>query len=228
MTSRFLPARVGAAGTACYRINRRARPQISENRAPALAAVVLVGAWPRPHLHVMGWRAIPLLLGAIALTGCAAGPTAYRPFDGGAGYAEQQIDAGTWRVRFAGNYETPRETVETYLLYRAAEIMRFGGVDRFVVLDREIERTVTYQSIGTHAYHGSDFRHRRYFRHGFGRRFDHRGGSGDYYALSRYTGYATVRRFTGGPVPDDFPVYDARQVIENLGPSIVLPRDAAG
>lgn len=236
MASRFLLVRVGAAGTACYQISRRARPQISEKRsralghrlAPGQAAGVLAGGRPRTHFYVMGWRVISLLLGAIALAGCATGPTPYRPYDGATGYAEQQIDADTWRVRFAGNFETPREAVENYLLYRAAEIMRFGGVDRFVVLDRQIERTVTYRGIGPYAPYDYGFHRHRFFDDDFGHRVGYHGGVGDYYALSRYTGYATVRRFTGGPAPSGFPVYDARQVIETLGPTIVLPRDSAG
>jgi hypothetical protein len=37
------------------------------------------------------------------------------------GYAETQINANRVRVTFAGDTSTPHETVETYLLFRAAE-----------------------------------------------------------------------------------------------------------
>jgi hypothetical protein len=39
-----------------------------------------------------------------------------------AGYSDQQIESNRFRVSFAGNSLTARETVERYLLYRAAEL----------------------------------------------------------------------------------------------------------
>jgi hypothetical protein len=48
-----------------------------------------------------------------------------RQFDSSSrGYSEQQIENNRFRVQFAGNSLTDRKTVETYLLYRAAELTK--------------------------------------------------------------------------------------------------------
>src|SRR5918996_1786794 len=85
---------------------------------------------------------------ALGLSACAVQPTPYQPLNDAGGYTEQQIDDATWRVRFTGNADTPRETVENYLLYRAAEITLAGGYDKFAVLNQEVERTVRYRAYG--------------------------------------------------------------------------------
>lgn len=156
---------------------------------------------------------IPVL--ALALAGCAAQPTPYEAQDGhSTGYDQQQIDSQTWRVEFAGNAATPRETVDNYLLYRAAEIMRFGGYNRFVVLEKEIERDVDYHGFGPYPGHiGVGVGHHRgHFGYGV--------GAYDYYQVSRYRAFATVRVYTGGPPPAGLQVYDAADVISQLGPTI--------
>lgn len=50
---------------------------------------------------------------------------------GRAGYAETRLGEGSWRVEFVGDDFTSRETVETYLLYRAAELAVENGYDWF-------------------------------------------------------------------------------------------------
>ncbi|MFQ5773375.1 MAG: hypothetical protein ACE5GS_02545 [Kiloniellaceae bacterium] len=174
----------------------------------------------------MSLRLLIVLPAALALAACAARPTPYQPQDGATGYAEQQIDATTWRVQFAGNFDTPRQTVENYLLYRSAEIMLFGGHDRFVVLDKEVERTVEYRGYGYHPYHFGFGLHHGH-GHGHFHHFDHYYGPGDYYPLTSYAAYATIRTYTGGPPPDGLRVYDARELIRQLGPTVVLPQNAA-
>jgi hypothetical protein len=74
---------------------------------------------------------------ALGLAACAA-PTPYQPgWQGdGYGYSEQRIEQNRFRVSFSGNAATPRETVQNYLLYRAAEITLAQGGDYFVVAAR--------------------------------------------------------------------------------------------
>ena len=152
---------------------------------------------------------------ALALAACAAQPTPYQPKADGMGYSQQQIDGRTWRIEFAGNADTARETVENYLLYRCAEVMRFGGHDKFVILEKDVERDVSYYGTGF----GMGF--------GFGGRRSHTGigfaGPADYQSVVRYRAVATVRVHTGGPPPANAPVYDAREIIKQLGPKIVPP-----
>ena len=54
----------------------------------------------------------------LLLAACAAKPTPYQAAQGGFGYSEQQTEENRYRVSFAGNSATSRQTVEEYLLYR--------------------------------------------------------------------------------------------------------------
>lgn len=171
----------------------------------------------------MGPRTVLAVLLVLALGACAARPTPYQPRTNGGGYTEQQIDASTWRVTFAGNFDTPRETVDNYLLYRSAEIMRFGGFDKFVVLEKEIESTVEYSTYDPPPYYHW---HGHYDRFGRYRYYPYPYYSGPSRSIPfvRYTGYATIRTYTGGPPPGSAPVYDVGELISQLGPSVRLPQ----
>lgn len=80
-------------------------------------------------------------LGAtLALAACEPpGPSSYGPKFGAFGYSDDDRGGGVWRVRFTGNSETPRETVVSFALYRAAEITLAHGFDHFAVMDRRVE-----------------------------------------------------------------------------------------
>src|SRR3954464_15102294 len=56
------------------------------------------------------------------------------------GYSESRLEANRWRVTFTGNTMTSRETVEGYLLYRAAELTLQAGDDWFEIVDRNTDR----------------------------------------------------------------------------------------
>jgi len=56
------------------------------------------------------------------------------------GYSERWLGSDRVVVSFAGNSETPRDQVETYALYRAAQVARKRDAARFQVLDREVTR----------------------------------------------------------------------------------------
>ena len=113
------------------------------------------------------------VVAALALAACAVPPTPYQPQieSGRYGYSEEQIDAETWRVLFAGNRATDRGRVEDYALYRSAEIAAAANADGFVVLKEEIERDVAYYGVthypfsGFHIGHGR--RHRSHIGVGF-------------------------------------------------------------
>jgi hypothetical protein len=64
------------------------------------------------------------------------------------GYAETQIEANRLRVTFSGNTETSRETVETSLLFRSAELTLAHGYDYFVVADHNVEVHTQYAAAG--------------------------------------------------------------------------------
>ena len=78
-------------------------------------------------------RGLPFILAAGLLTACM-GPTPYQPRLEGqsTGYTDRALTQNRYRVTFTGNSATPRETVESYLLLRAAEVTRAAGYASFM------------------------------------------------------------------------------------------------
>ncbi len=158
-----------------------------------------------------------LLLPAIA--GCAS-PTPYAPLSDRYGYKDSIIESHRYRVSFSGNSSTDRETVETYLLYRAAELTLEKGADYFVVVERDVEKTDRYlnYSYAPFGYSYYGYRGGYYFRHRV------YAGPDESVPISRYEAIAEI--VVGGPELSDnkADVYMAKEVIENLGPKIVRPK----
>ena len=82
----------------------------------------------------------------LATAGCASQSTPYQPLSSASrvagGYADRQLADDRFVVTFAGNELTSRETVESYLLYRAAELTVERGYDWFVIVDREMDHKI--------------------------------------------------------------------------------------
>lgn len=89
----------------------------------------------------MRWPAIAALCATLILAACAT-TGLYQARDGESGYAETQLDQTHWRVEFVGDDFTARETVESYLLYRAAELTAAHGFDWFAMPDRAVSEEV--------------------------------------------------------------------------------------
>ena len=99
-------------------------------------------------LASLGAPAFCLGLVALLLAGCMT-PTPYAPRLEGerAGYTDRALTQNRYRVTFTGNSATPRETVETYLLLRAAEVTRAAGYSSFVFDTRNTKANHTYDTI---------------------------------------------------------------------------------
>ncbi len=89
---------------------------------------------------------IPTLIATLLLTACA---TSAAPLYGPAttsasrGYIDTQIEGNRWRVTFQGGRNISRDTVETMLLYRAAELTQTQGYDWFETVSRDTDTTVS-------------------------------------------------------------------------------------
>ncbi len=64
------------------------------------------------------------------------------------GYSETQIDANRLRVSFTGVSGASRESVETSLLYRAADLTLERGFDYFIVVDHSVDANVDVARYG--------------------------------------------------------------------------------
>jgi hypothetical protein len=156
------------------------------------------------------------LVGAVLclLAACAGSPTPYQQARNGYGYSEQQIEESRYRVSFAGNSATSRQTVEDYLLYRAAELTVQTGHDYFEVVDRNtVQEYSGYggaPEVGVGFGGGSGF--------GVGLSVPVFGGSG---GAGRYTADMDILVHDGEKPQDDPDAYDAFSVISRLQPKIL-------
>ena len=165
---------------------------------------------------------------------------------GSFGYSDSKIDSAHWRVNFAGNSFTSRETVEKYLLYRAAELTLEQGFDWFQTTDRHTDTKTSYYSDPDPFYRSpfwSDYgwgwrpswRYYGSFGGGFG------GGGFGWRSWNPWYGdpfwadrvdIQQVQRFEAsseivmgkGDAPSGARVFNAHEVIANLGPGVVKPK----
>lgn len=160
---------------------------------------------------------------ALLFLAACASPTPYAPLFERYGYAEQQIEDNRYRVTFTGNTVTEKETVENYLLYRAAELTRVRGYDYFELTDRDTEKSTRYLSNYT------TFGHFRSRHDRFG--LSHSAGPGFVTGTSRpiteYEATATILLFRGKKPDEKAQAYDARDVLQRLGPTIRRPAPPA-
>src|SRR6478752_9252141 len=117
--------------------------------------MILLNSLARP-----GARGFSLALSALLLAGCM-GPSPYAPRLEGqqTGYTDLALTQNRYRVTFAGNSATPRETVESYLLLRAAEVTRAAGYASFMFDTRNTKANHSYQTVpyGPDPYWGPGF-----------------------------------------------------------------------
>ena len=126
---------------------------------------------------------------ALTLVACAtATPYQAASEPGGYdGFSQQLIENDRARISFGGNSLTDRETVENYLLYRAAEVAVERGYETFTLQERDLERKskrrVSPGFSGYDPYFGYSF-----FRPSF--------GWSRPYAFSRFGGFRSARGFS--------------------------------
>ncbi len=155
-----------------------------------------------------------------ALLGACATATPYQPAGkNGEGYSEQRLETNRYRIRAVGNSATPRDTVENYLMYRAAEVTLQNGYDWFVIADRmtqvDPQRTGGGSGVGI-GIGGSSGNFGTGVSIGLSSLF----GSGD---KTAYQAQADILVFRN-PKPDNDPkAFDAQQVKANLESTLQRP-----
>lgn len=159
--------------------------------------------------RMLGVAAVAALLG---LAACATA-TPYQPVGkSGEGYSEQRLESNRFRVRFTGSSATPRQTVEDYLTYRAAELTLQHGYDWFMLVDSathvDPQRSSAGPDVGIGFGGGSG-----HFGTGISIGLGSLIGGG---SRAAYQGQADVLMFRGARPADDAKALDARQVKAHL------------
>ncbi len=165
--------------------------------------------------------AVSVVAAATALGACSSGPTPYQPAAGyDRGYSEQKIENDRYRISFKGNSMTERDTVENYLLFRAAELTLQSGYDVFTIVNRDTDKDSRLRS--------TDISPRfsyMYFspRWGWVHAWDPFWSTPSHYEeVTSYEAFAEIV-MKRGPKDDDPNSFDAQQVSQNLGGQIRRP-----
>jgi hypothetical protein len=158
----------------------------------------------------------------LCLAACETGPTPYQPASAyNPGYSDMRIENDRYRITFRGNSSTSRDVVETYMLYRAAELTLQNGFDTFTVAHRETDKDVRLRSYG--GYYGGFWGYPySYYGRGWWDPYWGGGWGGWGPSYSTSTSYeANIEILMGRAARDDDPhTFDAREVTQNLGAAI--------
>lgn len=164
-------------------------------------------------------RTAILTLGLALLAGCME-PTPYAPRTEGqrTGYTDRALTQTRYRVTFTGNSATPRETVETYLLLRAAEVARAAGYDYFIFDTRNTRAHTTAQVVpepgwGGWGGWGPSWGWRHHWGMGFGYDPDV-----DIVTRTNYEAYAEIVLLTPDQAAKEPRAVRASEVINRIGP----------
>lgn len=158
------------------------------------------------------------------LAACTTGPT-YKPAEGprGTGYTDQRLGENRYRVTFQGNSSTRRETVENFLLLRAAEVTRDAGFAYFTFDQRDTEAKTSYYS-NFAGYPGFGFHHGfGWYRHSWLYDPWDPFWAGNAYPTTRYEAYAEIIMLTPAQGRADPHALNAADVIARLGPAAAPP-----
>lgn len=163
---------------------------------------------------------------AFTLAACET-PAAYAPRLTGmsTGYTDRELAPGRFRVTFTGNAVTSRDTVENYLLLRAAEVTLASGGTHFLFDDRDTRaRTSTYASpmLAGPGYWGGGYGY-----WGFRPRWGY-GAFGPPLMINqttRYEAYAEIVVLKPGQERNENRAVDAREIVNHLSPQVDHPSD---
>ncbi len=166
-------------------------------------------------------KVIVALSGAALLAACTSA-TPYQPASTASsdGYTTQKIEANRFRVSFKGNSATSRQAVDSYVLYRCAEVTLKNGDDYFVVVNKDVDKNTRYETYGNDlawGWHGGwRWRHSiivatepSYLR-----------------PISSYDAIADIVTYQGTKPAANADAYDAHEVLAAVGPAVVGPAPA--
>lgn len=173
---------------------------------------------------------IAAMAGALLALGACATQTPYEPASkatGGQGYSETRFEGDRWGVTFSGNSVTSRQTVEQYMLYRAAELTVQQGFDWFETVGRTTERQSEYIASPDPwmSPYGPYWRpYWRAYRGGvWGGWGPGWGPDWDVQQINRYEASAEIVMHKGAKPADNRHAFDAHDVMANIGPHIIRP-----
>ncbi len=141
--------------------------------------------------------------------------------ENGVGYSELRLESNRYKVSFSGNSSTSRQTVENYLLYRAAEVTLQNGYDYFVQADANTDAQTSYSQTYSGGFGGYGGYWSPFYGPGVGI------GASSSIPRTEYEAQASILVFKGQKPADNYKAFDAREIKANLEPLIARPPQAA-
>lgn len=174
------------------------------------------------------------LFGAFALSACATA-TPYQPIASASraegGYTSVQLAPDRWQVTFSGNSLTSRETVEGYLLYRAAELTLEQGGSWFEIARHDLEHEIRETIVPDPGYDPWwGYPRWRPSWHYYGQPHGWRSwypGAAPFFdtqRIERYEARAEIVIHHGPQPRTGDQLFDAAEVVDRLGPTIKRPK----
>ncbi len=164
----------------------------------------------------------------LALVAACSTPTPYKPaispFDDG--YTTQRLESNRFRISFKGNSLTNRQTVDTYMLYRAAEVTLENGGDYFVLVNKDVDKNTAFENYGDDLAWG--WGGGWGWRHGFGPGPGFGGGIDYSRPINSYDAIADIVTYRGPKPAGNTNAYDAHEVMAAVGPTVVRIAPAPG
>jgi hypothetical protein len=159
---------------------------------------------------------------AALLAGCAVGPTPYGPktADTSNGYTDEQLAQNRYRVTYTGTLSTPRDVVENYLIFRAAQVTQQAGFVAFAFADRDTKAHTTYFT-DDNGWFG--FPHRRFGWYWSDWPLDDQVESRP---ITRYDAYAEIVMLSADQAKADPRALYAQDVLDRMGPKVLPPPPA--
>ncbi|GEM_PF-1155986 len=166
-----------------------------------------------------------LIVFGLFIAGCGLwSPSKYAPYSswGQQGYRETPLDSSTYQVTFSGNAATAADVVDRYALYRAAELTVEHGFDYFVVVDAQHNEAHNSTTTAMPTGNNTEIQHT----------IDPQTGqwvpvavtTTNYQTMTTtttsHTVTKTVRMFKGERPADNLEAYDAKSMIQVMGPTI--------
>ncbi len=160
-------------------------------------------------------------LAALAISALSACATPYQAKGLRGGYSDTRVDSNTVMVAYRGNAYTDRQTVQSYLLYRSAQVTVGDGYDYFVLTSGDTE--ARHGAISTPSTYSSTTS-----ASAFASGNSAFGNSqtfgvvnpGQTISYTKYGANAVIKMFKGKKPSDDPQAYDAHEVIQYMGPGI--------
>jgi len=165
-------------------------------------------------------KTLLLLMIPALIFGCATSTPYQEAGVRGEGYKTHKLDSTKFRVSFRGNRLTERDQVETYLIYRAAEVTLQEGFTHFVMNNLSTDRKTEYEAVSPaiYGYYMPNAGTFPYYI--YGNPNAPRSGTLE---DTEYEAVAYVSMIKSPPQAKAFSYFKADEVIKNLDPHVKRP-----